>query len=91
MTQQEAFSLSLAFLEKEGVSYRRCYAQGLLTEAHIQIFCRGPGSILPGLAKNVWCFSFVTYEPKPDEVVCGGGVSVFVDADTGACGLWAHL
>jgi hypothetical protein len=87
MTQEEAFSLSMAFLDQQGVSYRNCYAQCQLTDAHIQVFCRGPGCVLSGDAKNVWCFNFVFTE---DELFTAEGASVFVDADTGECGLFVQ-
>lgn len=91
MNQEQAYSRCMMFLDQQGIVPGRCYAQAVLTASDLVNFCRGPHSVLPGNPTNVWGFSFVLYKEDPNTVTSGGTLSVFVDADTGACGTFAGL
>jgi len=91
VTQEQGYSACMLFLKQQGVTPYRCYAQTELTAVDLERFCRGPDSVLPGNATNGWCFSFVLYKEEPNIVTSGGTLSVFVDADSGACGIFAAL
>jgi hypothetical protein len=91
MSESEAYDVAVAYVEKMGGAYHRCFSKRCEADYVMRPGQIGDSDFPRGLRRKVWSFAFVLEEVPPGVIQSGGGCVVFVDDETRICSLCASL